>query len=115
MSNQIVNMANQASQAAYEAAKEVVALNNATLESVLKKQFEVASQVVDLGVKQAKLVTDSKDPKLAIKAQVELVEGAADQALSNVREFVNIASQARTAYDKLVDKNVKTVVGKVSA
>ena len=115
MSNEIVNVANQAGQAAYDAAKEVIALNNATLDSVLKKHFEVASQVVDLGVKQARLVTESKDPKVAIKAQVELVEGAADQALSNAREFADIANRARTAYDKLVEKNVKTIVAKATA
>lgn len=110
MSNDIIEAANKAGQAAFEAAKEVAEINNATLDTLVEKQLAFASQVVDFGVKQIKLVTEAKDATSAVKAQVALVEDAAGQALNNARDLVDLANKTRVAYDKLVDKNVKSAV-----
>ena len=115
MQNQIIDTANKANEAAYAAAKEVAALNSATLETFFEKQLEVIGQTVELGVRQMKLAADNKTANAAFKAQVELVEDAAGQVLDNVRDMAAIASKARSAYDKLVDKNVKDAVGQLKA
>jgi phasin family protein len=115
MQNEIFEAANKASEAAYATVKEIAALNVATVETLVEKQFELVNQAVDLSVKQVKLATESKDPQVAIRAQVALVEDAAEQALDNVRDLVAIANKTRVAYDKLLDKNIKEAATKLEA
>lgn len=113
MRTEIVESMNEAGQAAIATVKEVVALNNATLETLVEKQLEVVAQLVDLGVRQGKLVAEAKDAQAAFAAQVGLVEDAAEQAMDNARDLVAIFNSARTAYDKLIDKGVKGAVAKL--
>ena len=115
MQNEIFEAANKAGEAAYTAVKEITALNVATVETLVEKQFELVNQAVDLGVKQVKLATESKDARVAMRAQVALVEDAAEQALDNVRDLVAIANKTRVAYDKLFDKNIKEAATKLEA
>ena len=115
MQNEIFEAANKAGEAAYAAAKEIAALNVATIETLVEKQFEVVNQAVDLGVKQVKLTTGAKDARTALQAQVDLVEDAAEQVLENVRDLVAIANKTRAAYDKLLDKNIKDAATKLEA
>lgn len=108
MSNQILDNFNEAGQTAYDAVKDVIALNQAVFGEFVEKQLQVADQIVDFTVKHAKLVTDTKDQRSLFQGQVALVEEAAEQALDNVRDVVEIANKARASYEKLAEKNVKT-------
>ena len=115
MNKQILEVTNEASKALYESTKEAVALNSATLESVVEKQIEVLGQVVDYGMKQMKLWTEAKDFGAAVTAQGKLVEEANAKALDNIRDFVEIGNKTRVAMDKLYNKNVKTATANVKA
>jgi phasin family protein len=98
---------------AYETTKKAVDINAAAWESLIEKQLEVMNQVVDFGVKQVKLLGEVKDVNAALSAQTGLVQTAAEQAMANVRDVVKIANEARTAYDKLVNKGVQDAVAAV--
>jgi len=114
MSNQVVETVNEAGQAAVEAVKAVVAVNTAAVEALVAKQFEIATQVVEMTVAQAKLVLGAKDTRSAFEAQVALFEKAAGLALDHARDFAEIANSTGSQYSKLVDKNVKSAVAAIN-
>jgi phasin family protein len=113
MQKQTLDAVQNAVETAYETTKQVVDINAAAWESLIEKQLEVMNQVVDFGVKQYKLLGEVKDVKTTLAAQTGLVETAAEQAMTNVRDVVRIANDARTAYDKLVNKGVQVAVAAV--
>ena len=107
MTNPFVDNINEAGQAAYDAVKEVVALNQSVFTDLVEKQLQVVNQLVELGVKQAKLVAETKDQRALIQGQISLAEEAAEQALSNVRDAIELGNKARVSYEKLAEKNVQ--------
>jgi phasin family protein len=113
MQKQALDTVQNAVETAYETTKQVADINAAAWESLIEKQLEVMNQVVDFGVKQYKLLGEVKDVKTTLAAQTGLVETAAEQAMTNVRDVVRIANDARTAYDKLVNKGVQDAVAAV--
>ncbi len=113
MQNQALNSVQNAVETAYQTTKQVVDINAAAWEGLIEKQLEVMNQAVDFGVKQFKLLGEAKDVKTTLAAQTGLIETAAEQAMTNVRDVVKIANEARTAYDKLVKKGVQDTVAAV--
>ncbi len=113
MQKQALDTVQNAVETAYETTKQVVDINAAAWEGLIEKQLEVMNQVVDLGVKQFKLLGEARDVKTTLAAQTGLVENAAEQAMANVRDVVKIANETRAAYDKLVNKGVQEAVAAV--
>lgn len=108
MNQDFVETVNQAGKQAFEAAKEVSALNASTLETVLEKQLEIANQMVALNAKQARIVAEFKDVPSAFKAQSDLVREITEQAAGNARDLVEMLNKTRSAYDKLFQKGFKS-------
>lgn len=113
MQKQALNTVQTAVETAYETTKQAVDINAAAWEGLIEKQLEVVYQAVDFGVKQFKLLGEAKDVKATLAAQTGLVETAAEQAMTNLRDVVKIANEARAAYDKLVNKGVRDAVAVV--
>ncbi len=113
MQNQTLEAATKAIETAYETTKEIVEINASAMSSLLEKQLEVMGQALDFGVKQAKLLEQTKDLKSALAAQTELVGTAAEQAMENVRDVVKIANQTRQAYDDIFKEGVQQAVSAV--
>jgi len=107
MQKEFLDTVNNAGKQAYEAAKEVTAVNASTFETVLEKQLEIANQIVELGSKQARIISEFKDVPSAFKAQTALIQESADQAVSNARDAMEIVNKVRGAYDKLFQKGLK--------
>ena len=113
MQKQTLDTVQNAVETAYNTTKQVVDINATAWENLIEKQLEVMNQMVDFGTKQFKLLGEAKDVKTTLAAQTGLVENAAEQAMANVRDVVKIANEARTAYDKLVNKGVQDAVAAV--
>ena len=113
MQKQTLDTVQNAVETAYKTTKQVVDINATAWENLIEKQLEVMNQMVDFGTKQFKLLGEVKDVKTTLAAQTGLVENAAEQAMANVRDVVKIANEARTAYDKLVNKGVQDAVAAV--
>ncbi len=107
MTNPFVDNINEAGQTAYDAVKEVFALNQSVFTDLVEKQLQVVNQLVELGVKQAKLVAETKDQRALVQGQISLAEEAAEQALTNVRDVIELGTKARVSYEKLAEKNVQ--------
>ena len=107
MQKEFLDTVNNAGKQAYAAAKEVSAVNTSTFETVLEKQLEIANQIVELGAKQARIISEFKDVPSAFKAQSALIQESTEQAASNARDAVEILNKVRSAYDKLFQKGLK--------
>jgi len=107
MQKEFIDNVNKANKQAFDAAKEVSALNTSTFEVLLDKQMEIADQFVALSDKQARIISEFKDAPSAFKAQSELVKEISEQFAGNARDAVEIVNKTRTAYDKLFQKGLK--------
>lgn len=107
MNQDIIETMNKAGKQAFDAAKEVSALNASTFETVLEKQIEIANQIVALNTKQAKIVAEFKDAPSAFQAQAALIQEITEQAADNARDLVEIINKTRVAYDKFFQKGLK--------
>lgn len=106
MQKEFVDNVNQASKQAFEAAKEITALNTSTFESIMDKQLEMANQFMALGTKQSQIAAEIKDVPSAFQAQSALFQELTEQGASNAREAVALANKTRDAYDKLFQKGL---------
>lgn len=107
MQKEFIDNVNKAGKQAFDAAKEVSALNSSTFEALLEKQVEIANQFVALSNKQAKIFSEFKDAPSAFQAQSELAKEVSEQIAGNARDAMEILDKSRTAYDKLFQKGLK--------
>jgi phasin family protein len=107
MQKEFIDNVNKAGKQAYDAAKEVTALNASTFETLLEKQLEITNQFVALSSKQAQILSEVKDAPSAFQAQTALFKEISEQAAGNARDAVEILNKTRAAYDKLFQKGLK--------
>lgn len=107
MQNEFIDNVNKAGKQAFDAAKEITALNSSTFETLLDKQVEIANQFVALSNKQAKIFSEFKDAPSAFQAQSELAKEVSEQIAGNARDAMEIVNKTRAAYDKLFQKGMK--------
>lgn len=107
MQKEFIDNANKAGKQAFDAAKEVSALNASAFETVLAKQLEIANQLMAVNTKQAKIFSDYKDAPSAFEAQSALIREITEQAAGNTRDMMEIMNKTRDAYDKFFQKSLK--------
>jgi phasin family protein len=74
------------------------------LQAVAKRQVEILRQTVDEVVQATKDITEPGTPQDKVAKQAELVKGAFERALGNVRELSELVAKANTEAFDLLNK-----------
>lgn len=107
MQPDILKSFNEFSKNAMEAAKSLGEINSKLVEQVMKQQMKAADLVFESGVKQAKLVQETKEIKDLMANQTALVEEYTGKFVELAKSNVNLVQDAGTEYKTWIEKGLK--------
>ena len=103
----IMNTMNDFGKSAFEAAKALGVINGKLVEQAIEQQLSVANLCVEGGMKQVKLVQDSKDVKEYWTKQAALMEEYTGKLMDAAKDQVNLAQKAGEEYKSWLEKGMQ--------
>ena len=107
MQQQIFNLYNVFTKAAFDAGRQLTDLNTRTCEKLVKRQVELASDFVQSAVKQGL--------SHYVAAQRELAEDYADKAQQANKDTVKIITQAQDELNNYLEQQLPAAIEKVKS
>lgn len=107
MQQDIMNTMNDFGKSAFEAAKALGVINGKLVEQAIEQQLSVANLCVEGGMKQVKLVQDSKDVKEYWTKQAALMEEYTGKLMDAAKDQVNLAQKAGEEYKSWLEKGMQ--------
>jgi len=93
---------------------DMVAINSAAVEKLVKQQADYMSELLNSGLNQARTVSEAKDPNAAVEAQKAYVEEMSSKLMEAAKQNLDVMMEAKDALAKVVETSVKDVQDKVS-
>ncbi len=93
---------------------DMVAINSAAVEKLVKQQADYMSELLNSGLNQARTVSEAKDPNAAVEAQKAYVEEMSSKLMEAAKQNLDVMMEAKDALAKVVEASVKDVQDKVS-
>jgi len=103
------------SKAAYDSAKELEAIGTRMVEKLAEQQFQAVNAALQTGARQIGLVSETRDYKDLVAAQVKLVSEYNEGFIDSARKTTAILSDARNALAGWMEKGVTTAVNNSKA
>ncbi|MFQ6023423.1 MAG: phasin family protein [Acidiferrobacterales bacterium] len=105
----VVDVVNKANTQAFEAAKEVAAINSRAIDKLVRQQLELVGFAINGGVKQLELLGDTKGYNEYFAAQAELAQEGAEKVIAAVHETLGVLTGARDELNAVVEKGVEAI------
>jgi len=109
-----IEMMNDMSTKGYEAAQSLGEINLHTMERMLARQMDVFNLLMDGSLRQVKMFTEAKGPNDLLKGQMELIRELSERVLTESREGVKMASDARNEYRAWFEQGMQAVNEKMT-
>ncbi len=112
--NQMLDMMNEMSRNAFEAARQLGEINLRTLDRLAEQQVELFSQNLERGVTTAKRLTDAKGYKDVLSLQADVAQDLAETTTQETRKTMAVLTEARDSVSELFQKELKDAVEKTA-
>ncbi len=112
--NQVLDMMNDMSRNAFEAARQLGEINLRTMDRLAEQQLELFSENLERGVTTAKRLTDAKGYKDFVSVQADVVQDLAETTTQQSRKTIAVLTEARNSVNELFQKEFKEVVEKTA-
>lgn len=110
----ITEMVGKANTAAFTNAKALAAINTRMVDKLVKQQVELVGEALNGGVKQLKLLGNTKGGYGEYFAvQAELAQEGAEKVVAAARETLGVIAEARDELTALVEKGVDTATAEL--
>ncbi len=96
MQNDFVKSIETFNKAAIESAKRLGDINMRTLEKLARCQMEATSDYLETGVKQMKLMGESKDIQAAVKGQAQLTNEMNEKFVEHAKKAAEVFGEIKT-------------------
>lgn len=97
MTNQAFDDWMELSKSAVEPMMRLNEITVQAMERVARQQLDVARDYLDLGSRQANILSSSRTPEELLNEQGQLVSEFGDKLISRAQEFANIATETQKA------------------
>ncbi|MCG8427842.1 MAG: phasin family protein [Chromatiales bacterium] len=98
----------------FETARAFGELNLRTWEKFVAAQMDTFNLLLDTGIEQVKLSTETQDIKELTTGQTELAKKLGETLVAKGRENIETANDTRDEYRALVEKSVNTFTSKMT-
>ena len=112
--NQMLDMMNDMSRNAFEAARQLGEINLRTMDRLAEQQLELLSENLERGVNTAKRLTDAKGYKDFVSVQADMAQDLAETATQQSRKTIAVLTEARNSVSELFQKEFKEAVEKTA-
>lgn len=109
-----LNLVKELSTSGFETARAFGELNLSIWEKMMAKQMDAFNLLLDTGLEQVKLSTETSDIKALTEAQTELAKKLGETMIAAGREGFEVANEARDEYRALTEKSVEAFTSKVT-
>lgn len=109
-----VEMFSELNSKGFEAARQLGEINLRTMERLVCRQMDVMSMLVEGGLRQVKLASESKAYSELVKDQVEFAREVTERVMEEGRENVKIASDTRDEYRAWLEQGMELVSMNIS-
>lgn len=99
----------------YEAARELGELNLRTMETLMGRQMDTISMMMEAGMRQFSSIAEAKGYNDVLKSQTIFAKEMSERVLEVSRENVKLATDTRDEYRAFFEKGVETVAEKMSS
>lgn len=102
-----IEILNELSGKGYEAAKSLGEINLRIVERTLARQMDAWNMFMDSGLRNVKMVTEAKGPADLVRGQVDLFREVSERMLTESRETMKLASEAKEEYRSWFDQGLQ--------
>lgn len=81
-------------------------INDRTLQRLAQHQFAAAGDYMSTGVKQLKVMNDTKDAKDVLAKQVELASELSEKMMGHAQQAIDVIAQSKKELNELVEKSL---------
>jgi phasin family protein len=108
-----VDAINEMGAKSYERLNSLNELNMRTWEKLAARQMDAINLLVEQGVRQMKLASESKGVNELVKGEVELAKDVSTRMMEEAKANVELANQVRDAYRDWFQQGVSEVTAEV--
>ncbi len=105
----VLEMINKTNAQAFEAVKEMAAINTRAADKLMQQQLELMGFAISGGVKQLELLRDTKGYKEYVAAQADIAQEGAEKVITAAREALDVLTDARDELKGVVEKGVDAI------
>ena len=109
----VVDVVNKVNTTAVEAAKAVGGINKRAVDRIVQQQLALVGQALETGVRQLKLLQESKGYQQYFAGQAELAQEGTEKILAAIRETLGALAATRDELNTLVAQGVKDATAQV--
>lgn len=109
MQNDIVKNIETFNKAAIESAKRLGDINMRTLEKLAQRNIEAAADYLEGGVRQLKLMGESKDIQAAVKEQTELAKELNEKFVEHAKKTAAVFNEVKGELTDWAEDGMKSV------
>jgi phasin family protein len=109
-----IEMMNELNTKGYEAVQSLGEINLRVMERLLARQMDAFSMAMDSGLRQMKMVSEAKGPSDLVKGQLDLVRELSERMMTESRENVRIATDARNEYRAWFEQGMQAINEKMT-
>jgi len=109
-----IELLNDLSTKGYETAKSFGEINLRIMERALARQMDTLNILMDGGLRNLKMVTESKGPADLVKGQVDIFREVSERMLRESRETIKLASDSREEYRAWFEQGLQVFNEKMS-
>lgn len=110
--NQMIEMMNEMSRNAFEAARQLSEINVRTMDRLAEQQVELFSQNLEHGVSTVKRLTGAEGYKDVLSVQADVTQELAETSTQQTRKTMAVLTEARNSVNELLQKELKEAVDK---
>ena len=109
----VVDVVNKVNATAVEAARTVGEINKCVVDRIMQQQLALVGQALESGVRQLKLLQESKGYQQYFAGQAELAQEGTEKVLVAIRETLGALAATRDELNTLVAQGVKDATAQV--
>jgi phasin family protein len=114
MNNEAFNEWVKLSTSAVEPMMKLNEITVAAMERVARQQLDVARDYLDLGTRQASLLSNAESPEDVLSEQGQLVSEFGERLINRAQEFARIATETQQAVTRWAEDATKKATGTAS-
>ncbi len=103
----VVDVVNKVNATAVEAARTVGEINKCAVDRIMQQQLALVGQALESGVRQLKLLQESKGYQQYFAGQAELAQEGTEKVLAATRATLGALAVARDEFNTLVEQGAK--------
>jgi phasin family protein len=114
MDKKIARQVNEMTKAVLDSMIRLQEINDRTVQQLAKRQLEAASDFMDSGVKQLRVLGTVQDLGDMVNKQADLAKELNDKMLTHAKQTMDLLMTTRSELNEMMEKNLNSILNKTT-